>query len=124
MTNSTALIVEDDVHLTQIFSITLRSIGLDVHAVDDGQAALDYLAAHVPHLVLLDLHLPGANGQEILQVIRADERLANMPVILATADDRWGEVIRSEADLLLLKPISPEQLRTLAQRLLARHAPV
>ena len=119
MNSPAILIVEDDKHLANIFTFTLRPIGA-VTTLDDGQSALDYLAIHIPHLVVLDLNLPNASGLDILTYIRQTERLTHIPVILATADDRMGEALRPEVDLLLLKPISPEQLRSLAQRLLAR----
>ncbi|MDA0243668.1 MAG: response regulator [Chloroflexi bacterium] len=115
-----ALIVEDDAQLAEIFAFTLRSIQLTTAHAADGQAALTYLATHVPDLVLLDLNLPHTNGTEILRTIRADERLKDIPVILATADDRLAETVRTSADLTLHKPVSPEQLRLLATRLLSR----
>lgn len=119
MTSPFVLIVEDDAHLANIFALTLRSIGLETKNIADGRLALDYLADHTPDLVLLDLNLPHASGLDILHYIRNTRQLDDLPVILATADDRMGETLRSEVDLLLLKPVSPEQLRTLVRRLLA-----
>lgn len=118
MSRPSVLIVEDNAQLAEIFSLTLQSLGLTVHWVADGQSALTRLAENTPDLVLLDLHLPDVSGREVLRYIRGQERLAHLPVILATADDQFGELLQSEADLLLLKPISTDQLRQLVSRLL------
>ena len=63
------------------------------------------------------MHLPNVSGDTILHHIRADERLANTRVMLATADAYMAENLRDKSDLVLLKPISFTQLRDLAKRL-------
>ena len=68
-------------------------------------------------MVVLDLHLPEISGETILHQIRADERLAGTSIMVATADPHLAETLRSEADLVLIKPISFGQLRDLAIRL-------
>ena len=85
--------------------------------IQDGEVALARLAETVPHVVLLDLHLPQVSGRTILQHIRTDKRLVNTRVILATADPRTAEMLRDEVSLVLIKPISFIQLRDLASRL-------
>jgi two-component system response regulator PrrA len=116
MTPPLALIVEDDPRQNQIFSITLAS-HFTTEAFTDGAEALQRLADCVPALVVLDLHLPGAMGAEILARIRADQRLVSTCVILATADERQADLLSDQADVVLLKPVSPTQLRELALRL-------
>lgn len=113
----TALIVEDDPDLVQIFAQALELSGFQTETASDGQEAINQLSTRTPDLVLLDLHLPGISGQEVLQSIRADGRFANTRVILATADYRTADDLRDEADLVLLKPISFKQLRDLSARL-------
>jgi len=66
--------------------------------------------------VVLDLHIPLASGAEILRQIRADARLDKTRVIVATADSRVPDVLREQADLVLIKPVSFSQLRDLAAR--------
>jgi CheY-like chemotaxis protein len=68
-------------------------------------------------IIVLDLHLPHVSGKEILKQIQADERLKNTRVIVATADARTGEMLHKTADLVLLKPVSINQLIGLANRL-------
>jgi DNA-binding response OmpR family regulator len=117
MTTPFALIIEDEPDLAAIFAEALQMAGFDTEIVHDGQTALARLAATTPAVVTLDLHLPHISGQTILQQIRADKRLAQTRVLLTTADALMAESLRREADLVLLKPISFNQLRDLAIRL-------
>ena len=112
-----ALIIEDDDKLSKIFSLTLEATAYTTEIVRNGQAALGRLAEVVPDLVILDLHLPYVSGKEILQHIRADERLNDTRIILATADAFMADELQNAADLVLLKPISVPQLSDLADRL-------
>lgn len=116
MSQPFALIIEDDPKLAQIFTITLNA-HFDVQAVTDGNQAIVRLSEIVPQIVVLDLNLPGAKGEDILRNIRADPRLVKTKVILATADARKADILRDDADIVLLKPVSPSQLRELALRL-------
>jgi DNA-binding response OmpR family regulator len=116
MTKPLVFIVEDDPHLSQIFTITL-SESFETESITDGAHALIRLHEVVPNLVVLDINLPGASGAQILHVIRADSRFESTRVILATADFRQADELQDKADIVLLKPISIMQLRELANRL-------
>jgi len=116
VTKPLALIIEDDPQLSTIVSITLQA-DFEIETCTDGNTGLERLAQTIPNVVVLDLNLPGASGRKILQNIRADQRLAKTRVILTTADERQAEFLRDEADITLLKPVSPGQLRELAIRL-------
>lgn len=115
-TEKLALVIEDDPAQQDIFTQAIKMAGFNVEGIDNGQEALDRLKEVVPELVILDLHLPNVSGDEILASIRADERLATVPVILATADPILAETLSESSDLVLLKPISFTQLRDLASR--------
>jgi DNA-binding response OmpR family regulator len=111
-----ALIIEDDPDLVHIFAEALEQSGFKPTTVSEGKLALELLSKMIPDIVVLDLHLPGISGGEILQAIRADGRLSETRVIIATADHRTAEDMRDAADLVLLKPISFKQLRDLSAR--------
>lgn len=112
-----ALIIEDDPELGDIFAKALQMAGFETETIQDGRVAVVRLTASQPAIVVLDLHLPRVSGKEILRQIRAEEQLAKTRVILATADPLLAETMREEADLVLIKPISFQQLRHLASRL-------
>ena len=116
MTKPFVLIVEDDPRLNEIISITLQA-DFELETCLDGNTALVRLKHSIPAIVVLDLNLPGTSGADILTHIRADDRLAKTRVILATADERQAETLTDAADIILLKPVSPSQLRELALRI-------
>lgn len=115
MTKPIALIVEDDPQLNNIFSISLKN-NFEIKTCHDGNAALSQLEHLVPAVVVLDLNLPGASGTEILNHIRTNSKFAKTRIILTTADERTAHALDHKVDLILLKPISPMQLGTLASR--------
>lgn len=113
------LIIEDDTAQNQIFKIALKN-DFDVETFVDGYSAATRLDDVIPALVLLDLNLPGKPGRELLAKIRKDKRIAHIHVILVTADEHQAEMLDKDADLVLLKPISPGQLKELALRLIQK----
>ncbi len=117
MTTPLVLIVEDDEKMADVFSLALQAAEFETETVQDGAAALAWLAKSVPDVVVLDLHLPYVAGPDVLRRIRADTRLSKTKVILVTADDRLADILREQADLVLLKPVSPEHLCLLAKRM-------
>jgi len=117
MSNRTAMIVEDNPDLATVFAEALRAAEFDVEILEDGRVALEHLKTATPDIVVLDLHLPHVSGDVILERIRANQRLAETQVMIATADPRMVEMLKEQADLVLLKPISFAQLRDLADRL-------
>lgn len=116
MTKHSALIIEDDPALNEIMAITLRA-DFEIETYADGKAGLKRLHDITPDIVVLDLNLPGTPGRDILTVIRSDARFTRTRVILTTADERQAETMTDEVDIVLLKPVSPVQLRDLALRL-------
>ena len=112
-----ALVIEDESHLANIFATALSQAGYQTKVFEDGQEALQQLNVTVPTLVVLDLHLPHVPGRVIFDYIRNTPRLSQTRVILATADARQAESLSRKADLVLLKPVSFQQLRDLAGRM-------
>lgn len=91
------LLVEDEPADADLMREILKDHGdVQLHVVEDGAQALSYLRKEDgyadtkrPHLVFLDLNLPGENGRDILKAIKTDEALRDIPlVVLSTSDDR------------------------------------
>jgi two-component system response regulator AdeR len=120
MNKQTALIIEDDYDASTIFATALQVVGFDTEIIASGEQAVDRLKEVTPDLVMLDLHLPRVVGTDILSQIRGDERLKDTLVIIASADARMADMIRADADLVLLKPTTFSQVRDLASRLVKR----
>ena len=113
-----ALIIEDDKNMANAFAEAVTLAGYNVHTANDGLVALEMLKSQTFHFVLLDLHLPGMTGEEILEEIREMPHMAESNVILATADDRKAEELQGVADLVFLKPVGFTQLRDIAKRMI------
>jgi CheY-like chemotaxis protein len=117
MTHLKALIIEDESDLAEIYSKALQREGFETETIANGRKAIERLSKVSPNVIILDLHLPQISGVTILQHIRSDERLKKTPVIVTTADERQAEELEQEADLVLLKPVSLNQLCELASRM-------
>jgi PleD family two-component response regulator len=112
------LIIDDDKDTAGLFKAVLTQIGFNCEIVLNARVALDYLASHVPDMILLDLRLGiEISGEDILYQIRSNPRFAATRVIIITAYPHIGDRVSNLADLVLIKPIEVDQLRQLATRL-------
>ena len=112
-----ALVIEDDEDLSEIFGQALTAANYEIEIIRDGAVAQERLKKVLPVVVILDMHIPHVSGVTLLKQIQADARLAATRVVVATADAQIGESLRTEATLVLIKPISFIQLRDLSSRL-------
>ncbi len=81
----TILIVEDDIQLQDIYKRKLTKEGYNVLLAGNAQDGLQAAKTGSPSLILLDLMLPGGqNGFDILEQIKRDQSMANIPVIILT----------------------------------------
>ncbi|MDX6628740.1 MAG: hypothetical protein QOH00_986, partial [Gaiellales bacterium] len=71
--------------------------GLELMSAMQGQIGIELAAQHHPDLILLDLHLPDIDGEEVLRRLRADERTRDIPVIILSADATPTQVERLKA---------------------------
>jgi PleD family two-component response regulator len=76
------LVIEDDKFLRELLVRKLGSEGFEVQNAIEAQAAFTILAERKPKIILLDLILPGIDGFEILARIKADQKIADVPVII------------------------------------------
>lgn len=115
------LLVEDDPadELITREAFQDNKIGNTLYVVRDGQEALDFLFrrgkypdAVRPDLILLDLNLPKYDGREVLQVIKNDEGLASIPVVVLTTSSAEEDILRSyrlHANAYVTKPVDLDQ---------------
>ena len=109
---STVAVVEDNADNRLLLQAILDGL-YDVVEYENGIDALAGLSANLPDLVLLDISLPGMDGNEILARIRADEHLAGLPVIALTAHAMAGDrekYLAAGFNDYITKPIVDEQL--------------
>nr|WP_225751739.1 MtrAB system response regulator MtrA [Pseudoclavibacter sp. Marseille-Q3772] len=104
------LVVDDDTALAEMIGIVIGAEGYEPSFCSDGAAALDTFDTIDPHLVLLDVMLPGMNGIEICEAIRAK---SGVPIIMLTAKSDTADVVRgleAGADDYIVKPFDPKEL--------------
>jgi diguanylate cyclase (GGDEF)-like protein len=111
------LIIEDERDIAALFRHVMDLAGYRTEIVTNGTVAIERLSWSLPDVVLLDLSLPGTPGAEILQIMKGDERLNKIPVVVVTAYSEIADSLSVEPDLVMLKPVSPNQLTDLVQRL-------
>jgi two-component system, NtrC family, phosphoglycerate transport system response regulator PgtA len=112
-TKPLAYIIEDDDQLADIFTQAIKMAGFETQTVADGQQAIEALANLDPSVVILDLYLPGASGEEVLAFIRNERRFQKVIVVLTTFDSLLADDLREQSNFVLLKPVSFSQLRDL-----------
>ena len=115
------LVIDDDNALREMVGIVLESEGFDVSYHDAGSGALEAFKTSAPDLVLLDVMLPGKDGIEVCQEIRA---IAGTPIIMLTAKTESEDVVRgleAGADDYVVKPHNGAELLA---RIKARLRPV
>lgn len=123
---TSVLVVEDDVAIRDMLSFTLKQASFDVDTVPDGEAGLDFLKNQQPDMILLDWMLPGIDGIEFIRRLRANEFLANIPVIMLTAKGESEDMVKGlgvGADDYINKPFSPPELMARIKAVLRRCAP-
>jgi diguanylate cyclase (GGDEF)-like protein len=112
-----ALIVEDDRDVAALFRHVIDMAGYRTEIAFNGQTAVERLSNSQPDIVILDLSLPLVSGSEVLQRIRKDRRLLHTKVIVVTAHAHIANGLPIQPDLVLLKPVSIEQLTDLIARI-------
>ncbi len=112
---SSILIVDDDPMNRDMLSRRLAREDYTVATAEGGRVALEMMAAERYDLILLDIMMPEMDGYEVLQRIKADERLRHTPVIMLTAlSDRESVMrcLKAGADDYLVKPFNMGEAKT------------
>ncbi len=112
------LIIDDDRDIAGFFDAVLSLIGHECETVQSAKEAFVRLAASEPDLVLLDLCLGSEiGGEDILYQIRSNPRFDRTRVVVITAYPYHADIIANLADLVLIKPVDVDQLKTLVERI-------
>ncbi len=107
------LIAEDEESIVASLEFLMRHAGFETRIARDGDTALAALADFRPHLVVLDLMLPGRSGFDVCRAIRGDPQLAATRVLMLTARGGTHDAERgmqAGADEYMTKPFSTKEL--------------
>lgn len=84
------LIVEDDTMISDLLSKKLTMCGYTVYHTSEGDKAVSLAQQYLPNVIILDLMLPGMDGEEILKAIKATDEIKHIPVIIFTNKSEAG----------------------------------
>ncbi len=117
----TVVVIEDDPSSAELVGVHLAAAGLRPVPVRTGEEGLAAIRALRPTAVVLDIHLPGMDGWDVLSTIKADPALAATPVVVVSVLPERGRGFALGASDYLVKPVSKEGLlgavwRALAER--------
>ena len=112
------LVVDDEPDFAGIVQQNLEKEGFDVEVAYDGEEGLEKVRANPPDAIVLDVMMPGKDGYQVCSELKADDRFADIPIILLTAvashvtSTRYShrDGMSTEADDYLAKPASAEQI--------------
>ena len=118
------MVVDDSVTVRKVTSRLLERNGMNVLTAKDGVDAIAQLQEHKPDIMLLDIEMPRMDGFEVATLVRHDERLKDLPIIMITS--RTGEKHRERAMTIgvneyLGKPYQESDLLENIQKLVKRH---
>lgn len=126
MTQETArrvVYIEDDQEMIDLVVLILTRRGFEVKGAHGGRNGLDIVFQDPPDLILLDLMMPGMDGWEVYQQIKANEKTRHIPVIIVTAKaqaiDRVLGLHIAKVDDYIAKPFRPQELVDSIDRVLA-----
>lgn len=114
------LIVDDDQNIAELVALYLVKECFDTRIVNDGEEALEQFKKYNPHLLLLDLMLPGIDGYEVCREIR---KTSKVPIIMLSAKGEvFDEVLGLElgADDYMVKPFDSKKLVARVKAVLRR----
>ncbi len=107
------LVVEDDTDIQQLVSYNLIKAGFNVTCADTGEEGLEILGREPVDAMVLDLMLPGKDGNEVCRAVRTEEKTRHLPIVMLTAKSEEDDIVRGlecGADDYVTKPFSPRVL--------------
>jgi len=121
-----ALVVEDDEHISYLLQFILQREGFLVHVARDGRQAKDFIENNSPpDIVLLDVMLPFFDGFALVGMLRAQPAWKTTPVIMLTAKTQERDIVRAleaGANDYIVKPFQPAELLARVKRFAAAAA--
>jgi len=118
---TTVLLCDDESVLRTLVRATLESDDYSIVEASDGEESLELARRFRPHIIVLDMMMPGRSGIDVLRELRSDPELADIPVVMLTARARVADrdaAIEAGADRYLAKPFSPLELISVVESLL------
>ena len=107
------LVIEDDYNIQELLRYNLKNNGYEVIVAENGNEGYKMALDNSPDVILLDVMIPGADGLEVCKMIRMNEKIKRIPIIMVTAkSDEFDKILGLElgADDYITKPFSIKEL--------------
>jgi CheY-like chemotaxis protein len=117
------LVAEKDPITAELEQYFLNQEGYDVHIVLDGRKAIETAETLQPHLIILDVILPGLSGLKVCKALKADVATSHIPILVFSVLDVRDRALDAGADAFLLKPIEQPKLIEAVRALLTDTKP-
>ena len=117
------LVIEDSASVRRLIEVCLRVMDVEIVSVEDGVKGLAQAHNKRPHVIVLDIGLPGMDGWEVLRQLRADPLTQSTKVLVLTAHAQPEVAQQADevgADDFMTKPFRPAELRERLENLMAR----
>jgi DNA-binding response OmpR family regulator len=117
------LTIDDEEDFCFFVKKNLERIGYEVICAGDGRSGAEFARQRKPHVVLLDILMPGIDGFEVLQILKGDDQTQSIPVIMLTGKDDDESRQKAAAlrnDDYLVKPVELEELSSRIEKALAK----
>lgn len=117
------LVVEDNEEIAALLDFKLKHSGYEVSNAENGKLGLESVRANPPDLIILDVMMPVMNGLEMLKVLKSDEDLRWIPVIILTALSNEWEIVEGlelGADDYITKPFKAQEFAARVRAVLTR----
>ncbi len=118
------LIVDDFSTMRRIIKNLLRDLGFsNTSEADDGNTALPMLKAGDFDFLVTDWNMPGMEGIDLLKAVRADDKLANLPVLLVTAEAKKEQIVEAAqagVNGYVVKPFNAATLKEKIEKIFER----
>jgi two-component system chemotaxis response regulator CheY len=119
--NMKVLIVDDFATMRRILRNVLKQIGFtNISEADDGKTALKKLKKDNFDLILCDWNMPEMSGLELLNIVRSDDELKNIPFVMVTAEaqkDNIVEAVKAGVNNYVVKPFTAEKISEILEKI-------
>jgi len=116
--DKTLLIIEDDLRFSRALTTLGHDRGFKCVVAEDGEAGLELLSAVNPKAILLDIRLPGMDGFEVLERIKANPKTRHIPVhIISVSEERTDSLLQLGAIGFLRKPVDEKELENVFSKI-------
>ncbi len=120
--NKVVLLVDDDTDLRELYRMAFEMVDFETIRACNGAEAIEILKQSLPDAVVLDISMPRVSGLKVIEYLREERSIADLPIVVVTAYPYLAETsVVSGATHTLMKPVAIQKLVSLVDSLVAEH---